>query len=66
MKNNFTTNEIEECLLLAKKTYYNVNNKEKFEICNSLVLPFHPSLEDIVYPLKKNQTLKSCFPTAKQ
>ena len=52
MINNFATNEIEECLSLAKKTYYNANKKEKFEICNSLILPFHPSLENIIYPLK--------------
>ena len=53
MKNNFHKDEIENCLSLAKKTYYNVNrNKEMFEVRNSIILPFHPCLEDIVYPLK--------------
>ena len=51
-KNNFTVNQIDECLSLAKKTFYKTGNNHKFENSNTLVLPFHPCFSNVIYPLK--------------
>ena len=43
--------EIDECLSLAKKTFYSTckyNHTTKYDIC----LPYHPCFESIIYPLK--------------
>ena len=48
--NNFRKHEIDRCLELAKRTFY---NKEKRKInTNYISLPYHPLLQDIVYPMK--------------
>ena len=48
--NNFKKHEIDRCLDLAKRTFY---NKEKRNIkSNYISLPYHPLLRDIVYPMK--------------
>lgn len=54
IKKYFSIREIEECLFLAKQTYYKRSTKKEYDMSNTLVLPFHPSFSDIVYPLFKN------------
>ena len=48
--NNFKTCEIDTCLNLAKKSFYIKKDKPKNE--NYISFPYHPSLENIVYPFR--------------
>ena len=50
--NHFCSDEIERCLSLAKKSYYRLDQLSPFNLKKSLTLPFHPSLENVVYPLR--------------
>ena len=50
INNNFKSSDIDNCLNLAKKSFYETNGKSKND--NYISLPYHPSLENIVYPLK--------------
>ena len=52
IKNNFNRHEIEECLILAKQSFYQVERKKDIDMNKVLFLPFHPSFNDIVYPLR--------------
>ena len=50
-KHGFNFFETDECLSLAKKTFYSTckyNHATKYDIC----LPYHPCFESIIYPLK--------------
>ena len=52
LKNNFDMKEIQMCLSLAKKTFYRVDKPPPFNIKETLVLPFHPCLVEVIYPLR--------------
>ena len=48
--NNFKTRDIDNCLNLAKKSFYDTKDNSKNE--KYISFPYHRSLEDIVYPFK--------------
>ena len=52
VQNHFRSDEIDTCLELAKKSYYRNDKPSPFNLKTSLVLPFHPCLENTTYPLK--------------
>ena len=49
-RNNFKKHQIDHCLDLAKRTFYNREIKETNS--NYISFPYHPLLKDIEYPLK--------------
>ena len=53
VQNHFRSDEIDTCLELAKKSYYRNDKPSPFNLKTSLVLPFHPCLENTTYPLKR-------------
>ena len=61
-KNHFKKHDIERCLSLAKGTFYSVNN-HSLSLNNIMCIPYHPSLENIKFPLKLlNLHLTFSFP----
>ena len=51
INNGYNKDDVNECLRLAKKTFYS-NNKSPRDIENTILIPFHPIFENVAHPLK--------------